>query len=270
MRMHWTHCTFGGACAALSVSASAIAGAWPMEPGRGQVIVSYTAARADDGFDPDANLTRNLAFAKDEWAVFVEHGLTPRLTLVARPAYQWLELEEGLGRDVADGWAASQVGLRAAAWRRADGRAVASIQAAAFAPGTGENAFTARFGAGDPGAELRALAGLSWGGPMPGFVDAQTAVRQYGGETDTRELHADVTAGLHLSPKWTLTAQTFSVWGEPNAQNGGDEFARHKVQLASRRAISSRVSFELAAYDTLAGRTAVADHGVTAAVWLTY
>ena len=34
---------------------TALAGAWPIEPGRAQVIAKYERTTADQGYDPDAN-----------------------------------------------------------------------------------------------------------------------------------------------------------------------------------------------------------------------
>ena len=67
--------------ALMSLPALAQAGAWPVPAGETQAILKYEGSEATSGFDPSGNLLPIGKQRDESLSLFVEHGLTSRLTL---------------------------------------------------------------------------------------------------------------------------------------------------------------------------------------------
>lgn len=196
------------ALAALVVAAPtpALAGAWPMPRGETQAIAKLEWLRAEQGYDLDGDLRDLPAPREDRTAsLFVEHGLTDRLTLQVKGEWQ-------SGRDAFvdyQGAGPTEIGLRWLAW--GDERTAVSLYAGYALAGEGRNAGYAPPGAGEGDWELRLLAGRSARiprlGDREGFVEIQAARRFRQGLPD--EARADLTVGLDLAPGWTVLAQGY-------------------------------------------------------------
>lgn len=236
-----------GLLAAALLAAAAVdarAGAWPMAPGETQVIVKYEDQRADEGYDLDGTV-RPIATRTDrELSVFVEHGLTPRLTLQAKLAVQE-------GRDAFvdySGRGPAEIGLRAALWNGE--RTKISLYGGYVAAGEGRNAGYAAPGAGDGDVDLRLLVGRSGElgpklGRRPVYAEVQVARVLRDGLPD--ETRADASVGVRIAPRWTLLNQVYAG----RADEGGARWAnletsvvrdlgRWKLQAGWRRAVAGR------------------------------
>jgi hypothetical protein len=233
-----------GAALAASVFVPAHAGAWPQQKGEALLITTLLYDRADGGFDASGDRHDQGWFRKDETALYAEYGLTERFTLVGRLAWQSLARRDGAIFDSAEGLAASEAGLRWAAWRGE--RAVFSIRAAALIPGDGENVSNQPLGDGGEAWDARLLVGLSLG--TTGFLEAQAGWRRRGGPF-LDEARLDLSAGWRPG-RWSLIAQAFSVWSAEAARPGFPEFAQHKLQLSLGREWREGVEIHLGGYLT--------------------
>jgi len=185
----------------------ASAGAWPQDRGETQIILKAEGMRASEGFDVDGVRRTLLAERRDEiFSIFVERGLTDRLTLQLRSEYQ-------RGQDAFvdyEGMGPTEIGLRFQVIRA--GRTSISIYGGYAQAGEARNAGYAIPGVGDHDAEVRLLAGHSghyaWLGGRESFAEVQLARRIRDGLPDEDRL--DVTTGMHLSSDWMLLNQVYS------------------------------------------------------------
>lgn len=245
----------------MSLAAPAEAGAWPQRRGDGLLIVTSLVDRADHAYDGDRQSIDDGYFHKDETSAYVEYGLSGVDTLVARLAWQDVRRRRGPSYDEAQGLSASELGWRRVIWR--SDRSVVSGQITALVPGQGENVSNQAFGSGEMAAEIRALAGRSFGDDM--FVESQLAWRWRDGE-ELDEIRLDLTAGWQFAERWQVMAQGFSVWSAERDHPGARSFDQHKLQLSVSRRIG-RQTYQLGASITPTGRNAIDQRAVFLAVW---
>lgn len=183
-----------------------LAGAWPMPPGETQAIVKFDSLRAEAGYDLDGVLAPLPAPREDAaLSLFVEHGLTDRLTLQLKGEWQ-------SGRDAFvdyEGFGPTEIGLRWLAW--SDERTAVSLHLGHVFAGAGRNAGYAAPGEGEGDWEARVLVGRSAEvrrlGGRTAFAEIQAARRFRQGLPD--EARADLTVGLDLDARWTVLAQAY-------------------------------------------------------------
>ena len=157
--------------AAFSWPASgALAGAWPLEPGRAQLIAKYERTTASTGYDRDSAVVDIDPRRDENLSVFVERGLTPRLTLQAKAGVtrghdRWAKYS---------GRGPIEAGLRWAVLR--DERSSLAVYLGAGEAGAGRNAGYAAPGQGSLDLEGRVFYGRSatWRG-RPLYVEVQAA-----------------------------------------------------------------------------------------------
>ena len=187
--------------------------------------------------------------------MFVEHGLTPRLTLQGKA---------GVTRGH-DRWAAYsgrgpvEAGIR---WTvRRDPRSSLALYLGAAEAGVGRNAGYAAPGRGSLDLEARVLYGRSgvWRGREV-LVDLQAARLKRQGLAD--ETRIDTTLGLRPSKPWLLLAQTYAG----QADRAGVDARWIKSEISVVRAFGDW-SVQGGWRDTISGREIARDRGVVFAVW---
>lgn len=234
---------------------AAWSGAWPMAPGRTQVIAKYERSDAKQGYGPDAVLV-DIGPRRDEsLSVFVEHGLTPRLTLQAKAGVtrghdRWVDYS---------GRGPIELGLRWAAWR--GDRSSLALYLGAGEAGAGRNAGYAAPGQGSLDLEARVLYGRSaaWKGREV-FVDLEAArLRRQGLADETR---IDATLGVRPAKDWLILAQTYA--GQADRRPVRSRWV--KSELSVVRAFGDW-SVQAGWRDTPLGRETTRDRGVVLAVW---
>lgn len=246
----------GGAAAFLCLdSGEALAGAWPMEPGRTQAIFKYERTTADQGYDPQANLVPIDGRRDESLSVFIERGITPRLTLQAKAG-----ATRGRDRWVSySGRGPIKAGLRWTA--RRDPRSSLALYLGAGEAGGGRNAGYAAPGEGSLDLEARVLYGRSavWRGREV-FIDLEAArLKRHGLADETR---LDATLGLRPAKSWLLLAQTYA-----GQADRGDVDARWiKSEISVVRAFGDW-GVQAGLRDTVAGRETARDQGILLAVW---
>jgi protein XagA len=235
--------------------AEAFGGAWPMEPGRTQAIVKYERTTADQGYDPDANLVAIDGRRDETLSVFVEHGLTPRLTLqvkggVTRGNDRWISYS---------GRGPIEAGIRWTAQRGP--RSSLAVYLGAGEAGVGRNAGYAAPGKGGVDLEARVLYGRSalWRGREV-FVDVEAArLKRHGLADETR---LDATLGLRPAKPWLALAQVYS--GQADREGLDARWIKSEISIV--RAFGDW-SVQAGWRDTISGRETARDRGVVLALW---
>jgi hypothetical protein len=235
--------------------AEAFGGAWPMEPGRTQAIVKYEHTTADQGYDPNANLVAIDGRRDEALSVFVERGLTPRLTLQAKAG-----ATRGHDRWVSySGRGPIEAGLRWTVQR--DPRSSLAVYLGAGEAGVGRNAGYAAPGKGGLDLEARVLYGrsASWRG-REAFIDVEAArLKRHGLADETR---LDATLGLRPAKAWLILAQVYAG----RADREGPDARWMKGELSLARAVGDW-SVQAGWRDTVSGRDTARDRGGVLALW---
>jgi len=243
------------------------AGAWPTPVGEGQVISTTLFDNASTGYDDDGKLTQQVLFNKSEAALYWEHGLTSKTTVVLQSSYQDIEFTAGVDVVNFSGIGESYAGLRRVFWQ--NGKWVVSAQAGVLFAGAGEVISDADLGTGSTHYEGRFLAGRSFKlAKKDGFVDIQAAYRFRPG-TQPDERRVDVTAGWLPREKFQILAQGFYTGSEEQF-----EIARPNTRLKLQSSIvythNPKTSYQIGLYQTVAGRNIVKEKAFFIAIWKRY
>lgn len=181
------------ALAAAFLCGPALAGAWPMEPGRTQTIVKFETQRASEAFD-EAGQRVPIPVHHDLAAdLFVERGITEHLT--AQGKLYWASVkEDGLSQTA---YGHSELGARWMAYNGSKG--VLSVYTGLTLPVVGAKQ-------GQAGFEARVLAGRAARiGRRKLVADLQLATLT--GSGYGRETRLEGSLGLELTENWSLMAQ---------------------------------------------------------------
>jgi hypothetical protein len=226
-------------------------------PGETLAILKYEQAGADEAFDADGARAPMPERTDESVSLYLEHGLTRRLTVQGRLG--WTRGEDAF---VAyEGRGPVELGLRYAAVKT-DRMAVSLYLGAALA-GEGRNAGYAAPGAGETDLEARLLAGrsLTLRG-RPAFAEIQVARLDRGGLPD--ETRLDLTLGVEPSPRWLLLAQAYA--GRADAASGAEWV---KLELSAARRLGPW-RLQAGWRQSLSGRVSPAERGPVMAVWRTF
>ncbi len=234
---------------------AAQAGAWPMAPRQGQVILKYEQATAVEGYDLDGSIAPIAERRDASVTAFAEYGLTSRLTAQAKGG--WTAGEDLFVRY--EGVAPAEIGLR---WAVLKGpRTALSVYAGVASGGQGRNAGYAAPDQGEGDVELRVLAGRSgtWR-RRHAFAEVQAARLWRAGLRD--EYRLDTTLGVDVTRNWLVLFQTYA--GQAGSVEEGSLWVNSEASLV-RRLGDWRV--QAGWRRTVAGRETPLGSGPVVAVW---
>ncbi len=235
------------------------AGAWPTPAGETQAIFKFEGSEANTAYDPSGLRVPIPHLRDDSLGVFVESGLTPRLTLQARAG-----LTEGEDQFINYGGRGPvTLGLRYTVIDNPAG--VISVYAGATYDGVGRNAGYALPHAGNSDVEIRLLAGRNatvWRQSLFGEVQVARLFRQ--GLQD--ETHLDATLGWKPSPRWLVLVQSYAGRADPGGSNGPVAPEWAKLEASVVRHLGPW-SLQAGWRQTVWGREAPIEHGPVVAVW---
>jgi hypothetical protein len=248
----------------MSYATTAFAGAWTLEPGTGQLILTNTAMTATSLFSTGYALQPTPRYNKDEAQALIEYGVTNWFTAIFTPSLQHVDIAAPFSAE-RSGLGYTDFGGRARIW--SDTSWVASAQVTFRIPGTYEYTNPAAIGYTDPEVDLRGLVGYSFKAwTLPSFVDVEIAQRfRIGGPPD--EFRTDITLGVNVTDKWLLLAQSFNVTSEGAGTWGFGSFGYYKLQLSAVYAVTKSVSVQLGGYSTYWGRNALQENGLVVGAW---
>lgn len=247
---------------------TAHAGAWLLPQGEGQVISHFTYSASERAYDASRKVGARVDFKKSEQSVYVEYGLTRRVTVVASGAVQDISYIARDGRERYNGLAPARLGVRAAL-PSVSKRWILSVQPSLIIPSGGENVPDADLGRGGTGGELRVLAGrnLRVAG-RPAFFDAQAAY-EYRGSDAPQQASIDLTLGVDITRKVQLMGQVFSQYTTAGRFDADDVLENDSVKLQGsvvyKYGAKSAVQFGV--FDTVTGRNTVRQSGVSVGLW---
>ena len=252
-------------CLLFSMTAhDARAGAWTQSQGNGVVILTAAHSMAERAFDASGSNTLPRDFSKTEIRLYAEYGLTDWATLVAQPEWRHKKTGDGQGEEV-DGLGRVDAGLRVRLWQ-GDGKVV-SVQASARMPGTSDDLAPANGGDTDWEADARVLYGRGFSlFGRNGFVDTQLGYRvRFGRPAD--ELRLDLTAGLNVTPKALVLAQSFNTVSVGGADLPFLDTREHKVSASVVYKVHDKWSVQVGGLLTVAGSNALEERGAILGIW---
>jgi hypothetical protein len=245
-------------CTAI-VPATAFAGAWTLDAGTGQAIVTATPSQANKAFDGSGNMQSIPRYSKAEVQALFEYGATDAFTVMFSPSLQHIDIASPFeaGRT---GLGYTDIGgrmrlLQANSW-------VFSVQSTLRVPGTFEKSNPAAIGYTDFQLDVRGLLGYSFDADgWPAFVDIQAGQRfRSAGAPD--EFRADITFGVYPYARWLLLAQSFNVTSEGAGNGRNASYGYYKFQLSAAYAVTPSLSLQFGGFSTYWGRNALQENGL--------
>jgi protein XagA len=248
----------------ISYSFEVHAGAWTLDEGHGQVVVTATASAATESFDHTRKLVATPRYSKFEFQGLFEYGVRDWFTAILSPGFQHVDIaapvdarRTGLGYTEFGGRYRIMYGDN---W-------VFSAQATARIPGTFDAANPAAIGYNGMEQDFRLLYGYSFSiGSMPAYIDVQLAQRMRSGDPPN-EVRADFTVGVRPQPQWLVLAQLFNVVSEGASPPIYPSYDYSKFQLSVIYDLSKTWSLQAGGFTTYHGRNALQENGGLAGVW---
>ena len=204
------------------LSRTAVAGAWPEPAGETQLIFKVEDEQAGAGFDPGGNRVSIPHLSDDSLSVFMEHGITDRLTLQGKAG-----LTEGEDQFIHyHGRSPIELGLRYALVKRS--KWVVSLYLGGVYDGVGRNAGYALPSQGNSDVEARLLVGRSFHVKgHPAFLDLEAARLVRSGLAD--ETHVDATFGVTVVRNWQVFLQSYN--GRADSRPIAPEWSKLEASL---------------------------------------
>jgi hypothetical protein len=241
------------------------AGAWTLEEGKGQVIVTGTVSQASDAFDSSRGLGSTPRYSKFELQGLVEYGLSQRFTMMVSPSLQYIDIASPTNAS-RGGFGYTEFGGR---YRFMQGNDwVFSGQTLLREPGTDQATNPAAVGYTDPELDMRALFGQSFNvSGLPAYVDIQVGQRfRFGDPPD--EFRFDATFGLYVAPKWLLLAQSLNVFSEGAGSSVlFPAYDYEKLQLSAIYSVTNNLALQFGGFTTFSGRNALQENGLITGIW---
>lgn len=252
-------------CAVLALSAAAAhGGAWTMEKGHGQVMVTATPSWASSVFTNTRGTAATPSYNKFELQALFEYGLSDRLTAIVMPGLQHVTIDAPTNA-TRTGLGYTEAGVR---YRVVSGENwVLSGQGTFRLPGAFDTANPAAVGYTGIETDLRVLGGVTFAMfGAPAYLDVQLAQR-FRSDGPPNEFRADFTLGYRPAPDWLLLAQSYNVFSEGAGGPLFPSYDYHKLQLGVAYDLTPHWSLLAAAFTTFSGRNALQEDGATLGVW---
>jgi hypothetical protein len=240
------------------------AGAWTLDAGQGQLLVTGAMSGADQAFDGSRKLKPTPRYDKFEFQGLFEYGITDRLTAILAPGLQHIDIAAPVDAK-RNGLGFSEFGAR---YKFMQGDEwVLSGQSTLRVPGT--------FDAGNPTAigynrfefDFRALLGRSFRiYNLPAFVDLQLGQRFRGGD-QPNELRSDATLGVQPLPQWLLLVQLLNVVSEGASPPLFPSYDYSKLQISVVHDLTRQWSLQAGGFTTFSGRNALQENGPIVGAW---
>lgn len=288
-------------CLIAALPDTAMAGAWTQPQGDTLVIVKALHSDGTGWFD-DAHhrgdFDNNGRSRQDQLNVYVEHGLTDRLSVIGNFYFTEVGFNNdelvngapGRARRSTTGFADQEIGLRYALPSAQDDVWRSSVQALVSIPAYGRSktyqpnnpARDPALGLGDYGLELRYSRGRGYTlGGHNGYVDLGGAVRLRGSAASD-EVRVDASTGLSLTPSWLLLGELNVIQGLGNGRNDatvisgpgdagyvatGTNYDLTKLQLSTLYTAPGGSQWQVGYQQPVMGRNTGAAGGPFVAAW---
>ena len=250
----------------LTAPSNALAGAWTLPEGAGQVITTFTASTGTEQFDGSGGLTSTPRYDKDELQALFEYGVTDSFIAILNPSLQHVDIAAPTDAE-RTGLGYTEFGGRYRLFQSDSW--VFSGQATVRIPGTFDMSNPAAIGYNEVEADFRALLGHGFVlAGMPAFTDLEVAERLRTAGAPS-EFRADGTFGLQVLPRWLILAQSFNAISEGSGTDTlyGGSYEYYKAQLSAVYEIAPQWSLQAGGFTTFAGRNALQENGAIFGVW---
>lgn len=241
------------------------AGAWTLDEGKGQAIITGSLSQATKAFDDSRGLGSTPRYSKFELQGLIEYGISNRFTLMFAPGFQSIEIAAPTDAS-RSGFGYTDIGGR---YRFLQGDTwVLSGQVLLRAPGTDQSSNPAAVGYTDPEFDMRVLFGKGFDvSGLPAYIDLQFAQRFRSGDPPD-EFRFDATFGLNVAPKWLLLAQSLNVIAESAGANAlFPSYDYSKLQLSAIYNVTPSFGVQFGGFVTVSGRNALQENGLISAIW---
>ena len=260
---HPAHMLAAAALAGLAPTV-AHAGAFNQQAGHGQVIVTTTFTQAGEAFDTIGRFSPASNFRKFETTALVEYGFTDWLTGIVKPSFDAISASGATSASYS-GLGMTEIGAQARVAQF--GSSVLAVQGTVRVPGSTDRSNPVLIGSTRVEEDLRVLFGHGFKvGGWDGFIDLQAGYRWRGGGPPD-ELRFDATLGLRPVSNWTLLLQSFNEVSQSSNSIAYPAYSLYKLQASVVHDFSKEWSAQVGFVTTVAGRSALRERGVLAAVW---
>lgn len=240
------------------------AGAWPLAEGEGLAILGGSFSGSTAAFDASGRLIPVSSYRKFELSLYVEYGLSDRLTLIVRPALADIS-SAGPPAGAMRGFQSVEGGARLTLAKLGD--FVVSAQGLVRIPGSTDTSNPALVGLTAHEAEARLLAGYSFDVMgRPAFGEVQMAWRARGGGAPG-EARLDVTIGVRPTDRLLAMLQSFSL---ATTGAGGPAFPAQRssrLQPGLVYEFAPGWSAQAGVFTTIAAENARREQGGLLALW---
>lgn len=244
------------ACAAITLPATASAGAWTLPQGQFLFELPVTYLTADKAYDDNGHRVDMPRFEMEEISPYLEYGVTDDFTAGLQPKYRSVRVETSTGHETNSGLAESDLFGRLRMWH--EGEAAFSIQGLVKVPIRPDEDSPAALGRDQTDAEVSLL----YGNRHPGdsgtiFYNAEVGYRKRF-KDPADELHANAFLGWS-GQAWTVVVSSVNTVGLGNEGGGtavltqGPSFKRYDAQLSAGYKFSDHMSATAGIANTYAG-----------------
>lgn len=248
-----------------ATTTSVLAGAWPQPDGTTLIIVSTSYSLAHQQFDPAGNTASRGRFRKIETQLYVEHGITRRITAIGK-IIRSTHQTETLGQRFTDG-AFRTVELGARAYIVTWEDTLYSIDALAIRHTASEGDDPAASHAGDMDYEV----GITTGAAdsilgLDSFSETRIAYRYRPGIRPA-EARVDVTMGVNFGDAWLAMLKSSSINSIGRTPSPLGHYWSSKGEFSVVHTLEPGFSIEVAAFRTFLGRNVLRETGGKLAFW---
>jgi hypothetical protein len=248
--------------AALTAQGAA-GGAWTLKRHHWQAFSATIESSASTGFDHRGKRDVATSFGKVLVQNWIEYGATGWLTLFVVPNYVTAHVQTPTTPLTRAANFSFEGGARILLWGRGG---KLSLQTSYKSAGPFDLSVSNGVDAGRQ-VELRVLYGTSFKlVGLDGFFDAQVAQRWIA-HPRPDETVLDLTAGLWLTRRWMLMAQSFNTISGGNAQPPFSYYRSHKIELSLVEKVDKRWSLQVGAFYSPAGQNALVERGLQVSLW---
>ena len=249
---------------ALVLSATAAqAGAWTLGRGHWQTFSETTQSEASSSFDAHGRASIPTTFNKLLIQNNFEYGLTNAITLFVTPAFVTARVKTPTVPLTVASNTSFEAGARLSLYVR-HGRL--SLQGSYKTAGAFDFSVSANRASGRQ-IELRLLYGTSFKlFGRDGFVDLQLAQRWIS-YPRPNETPIDLTAGLWLTKKIMVMAQSFNIISAGDAAPPYTYYRAHKLEFSVVERVSRHWSLQFGAFYSPAGQNSLVERGISVSLW---
>ncbi|HQT37998.1 MAG TPA: hypothetical protein PK231_01145 [Acidocella sp.] len=243
------------------------AGAWTQSAGNGIMIGTFSYYQVGvQGYNQFGRATGRGTYTQEEFAPYVEYGLTNDWTIGAQPRVQAVT-QSGLP-GTGHSFGLVQLNLFARYQLYRDDKNAWSVQGQIGIPGTA----TVRVPQlAMPGGEYEArlLYGRNFtlGSNIHGYFDAEAAYRlESDGYAD--QFRGDITVGVMPFKNWQVLAQSFNTVSIGHAVPGESDYNLYRVELSAVYNVTRALAVQLGAWHDAGGHNiALGNAGIVALWW---